>query len=205
MTSRKLASAAAAACLAGAAVLGMGAPAMAQTGSELPQVAGASDSTPAPGQSVTITTGSASFTPGSTVRFTLVGSSVSGTAVANRFGSASFTFVVPLDTPPGSAVVRASGTLAGVARTVDFPITVVASSTAAPAQGGSAGGQTSGSQTSGSQTSGGQSAAAGRALPRTGSDQMVPLAITGVVLVGAGAGLVIASRRRREDLPAGIA
>ncbi len=35
-------------------------------------------------------------------------------------------------------------------------------------------------------------------LPRTGADQLVPLTITGVALVGIGAGIVFAFRRRRE-------
>jgi LPXTG-motif cell wall-anchored protein len=185
MTSRKLASAAAAASLAGAAVLGMGSPAIAQTGSELPQQAGASDSTPTPGQTVTITTGAGSFTPGSTVSFSLQGSSIAGTAVANSLGSASFTFTVPANAAPGRYTVVASGTLAGTAKTAEFQITVVAGAAASPGRGQGATGQS--------------------ALPRTGSDQMVPLAITGIALVGAGAGIVVASRRRREDMPAGIA
>jgi LPXTG-motif cell wall-anchored protein len=43
-------------------------------------------------------------------------------------------------------------------------------------------------------------------LPRTGADQLVPLTITGVALVGIGAGIVVASRRRREtSMPSGLA
>lgn len=66
------------------------------------------------------------------------------------------------------------------AQRVEVPFTVVAAAAAAPGQG---------------QRSN---------LPTTGSDQLVPLTITGVALVGIGASIVVASRRRRETMP-GIA
>ncbi len=85
-------------------------------------------------------------------------------------------FTVPQNARPGrAAVVFTSG-----AQRVEVPFTVVAAAAAAPGQG---------------QRSN---------LPTTGSDQLVPLTITGVALVGIGASIVVASRRRRETMP-GIA
>ena len=193
MTSRKLASALVTASLAGAAVLGVSGPAAAQTGSELPQTPGAtvSDSTPVPGQTVTVTTGPGSFTPGSTVGFSIPGLNITGSVVAGATGAATFTFTVPAGTAPGRFNAVFSGTLAGVARTVSVPFTVVAAAAAGPGRGQGASGQSA--------------AGRGASLPRPGADQMVPLAITGIALVGVGAGIVVASRRRREDLPGGVA
>ena len=180
MTSRKLASAAAAASLAGAAVLGMAAPAAAQTASCYPNCTAAiNDRTLAPGQSAQVTSGNGTFNPGMSVAVTVPGTSISGTVTADAQGNATFNFTVPAGTRPGNFdVVFTAGTNV---RRVSF--TVVA---AAAAQG--------------------QATSAGaRSLPRTGADQMVPLAISGIALVGIGAGIVVASRRRREDMPAGIA
>ena len=180
MTSRKLASAAAAASLAGAAVLGMAAPASAQTPPCYPNCTAAiNDSTLAPGQSAQVTSGNATFAPGTSVSVTVPGTNISGTVVADARGNATFNFTVPAGTRPGrlEVVFTAGSTV------VRVPFTVVA---AAAAQGQA-------------------TSASARDLPRTGTDQMVPLAISGLALVGVGAGIVVASRRRREDMPVGIA
>ena len=156
-------------------MLGMSAPVAAQ---DYPPASGAtiSDTTVLPGQQVTVVTAPGSFAPGTTVTVTVPGTSVSGTAVVGANGSASFTFTLPLGTAPGAYSV----VFTGGGSTASVAFTVVA-----PVTAGGGGGQGN--------------------LPRTGSDQLVPLTITGLVLVGVGGGIVIASRRRRESLPGGLA
>ncbi|MBW3648184.1 MAG: LPXTG cell wall anchor domain-containing protein [Actinobacteria bacterium] len=179
MTSRKLLSAAAAASLAGVAVLGLGTPAFAQDYPPADSPAAISDSTVVPGQTVTANSGSGSFVAGSSVDVMVLG--VSTTRTADASGNVSVTFRVPENTPPGDfSVVFSNDT-----NRVEVPFTVVAAAAAGPGQGQ---GQT------------------GIGLPLTGADQIVPLTITGVALVGIGAGIVVASRRRREtSMPAGLA
>jgi len=175
LTTRTLTSTAAAVALAGAAVLGMSAPAAAQ---QYPPRSGAtiSDSSVVPGQQVTAVTAPGSFAPGTTVTVTVPGTSVTGTAVVGANGSASFTFTLPLGTAPGAYSVVFSGG----GRTASVAFSAIAAVAAGPG-----GGQGN--------------------LPRTGSDQLIPLTITGLVLVGVGGGIVVASRRRRESLPGGLA
>lgn len=192
MTSRKLASAVAAASLAGASVVGMAAPALAQTGSTTPVTRGVSDSSITAGETITVNTGSGSFVPGSTVTVTIPGLGISGSVVVDGLGNARFQFKVPAGTAPGNFSVN----FAGAPAPVSVPFTVVASAAA---------GSGTGSTGSGSTGTGTAARASGTSLPRTGADQMVPLAISGLALVGIGAGIVVASRRRREDLPGGIA
>ncbi|MBW3640751.1 MAG: LPXTG cell wall anchor domain-containing protein [Actinobacteria bacterium] len=181
MTSRKLLSAAAAASLAGVAVLGLGTPAFAQDYPPADSPAAISDSTVVPGQTVTANSGSGSFVAGSSVDVMVLG--VSTTRTADASGNVSVTFRVPENTPPGDfSVVFSNDT-----NRVEVPFTVVAAAAAGPGQG------------QGQQQT-------GFGLPRTGADQIVPLTITGVALVGIGAGIVVASRRRREtSMPAGLA
>lgn len=184
MTSRKLASAAAAASLAGVAVLGLSAPAIAQNYPPAATTrAGITDSTVVPGQTVTANSGSGSFAPGSSVEVSVLG--VSETRTADADGNVSVTFRVPDNTRPGRfSVVFSNGT-----NRVEVPFTVVAAAASGPGQGQ----QRQQPNRLGS-------------LPRTGADQLVPLTITGVALVGIGAGIVVASRRRREtSMPSGLA
>ncbi len=191
MTSRKLTSAVAAASLAGASVVGMAAPALAQ--SNTPVTRGVSDSSITAGETITVNTGSGSFLPGQNISVSIPGLGITGAVRSDGLGNASFTFKVPAGTAPGTFQVVFSGPPAsGVTNPVSVPFTVVASS-------GSGSGSSSGSG------SGTTARTSGSSLPRTGADQMVPLAITGLALVGVGAGIVVASRRRREDLPGGIA
>jgi LPXTG-motif cell wall-anchored protein len=42
-------------------------------------------------------------------------------------------------------------------------------------------------------------------LPLTGSQELVALGVAGGALVALGAGIVVVARRRREELPAGLA
>lgn len=187
MTTRKLASAVAAATLAGASVVGMAAPALAQ--SLTPVTRGVSDSNITAGETVTVNTGSGSFVPGSTVTVTIPGLGISGSVVVDGLGNARFQFTVPAGTRPGTFSVN----FVGAPAPVSVPFTVVASAAAGSGSGSTGSGAGTGSR------------AAGSSLPRTGADQMVPLAISGLALVGVGGGIVVASRRRREDLPGGIA
>lgn len=84
----------------------------------------ASDTTPAPGQQITLTADG--FLPGSSSTFTLFSAPVVlGTATANAQGVASLTTAIPANTTPGSHRVEVSGTGAnGQPLTVVLPITV---------------------------------------------------------------------------------
>lgn len=185
MTSRKLASAAAAASLAGVAVLGMGAPAVAQTYPPVATPPSISDATVVAGQRVTVNSGAGSFDANSVVTVAVLG--FSATVTADSTGNASFTFTVPADARPGRTEVTFTGVLAGQTKTVVVPFTVVAAAAAGPGRGQAPDRR-------------------GTALPRTGADQLVPLTIGGVALVGIGTGIVVVARRRRETImPAGLA
>jgi hypothetical protein len=185
VTSRKLTSAAAAVSLAGAAVLGLAAatPALAQEANspyvntgDVPRI---TDSTPVPGQRVTVDSGDGAFPQGTVVTVTVSGTNISGTETAGADGSVEFTFQSP-NQPGRYDVVFAAG-----GQTVTVPFTVVAAAAGGPGRGQGTGGNS--------------------ALPFTGTDAIVPLTITGVTLVGIGGGIVVAARRRREDMPGGVA
>lgn len=182
MTSRQLASAAAAASLAGVAVLGLSAPASAQV---YPPASGAgtiSDTTVVPGQTVKVNSGSGTFTPGTGVAVAITCADVTGTVTADGTGNAPFTFTPPAGTPAGPCTVVFTGTNGRAAAKVSVPFTIVLP------------------------VAGGGGPVAGGGLPRTGSDQIVPLTITGIALVGVGASSIVAARRRREtQTPGGLA
>jgi len=129
------------------------------------------------------------------VNVTIPRTSVAGTVTADNTGNGRFTFTLPQGTPPGRYAVVFVGPRSGIAvgrfgmaaggtmNTVEVPFTVVSAAAAGPGQG---------------QRS--------SALPTTGSDQMIPLTITGVALVGIGAGIVVAAgRRRQSSMPQGLA
>jgi LPXTG-motif cell wall-anchored protein len=84
----------------------------------------ASDTTPAPGQTITVT--ASGFQPASTVTFDLFSAPVRlGTAVADANGTATLTATIPAGTPAGQHHIQASGTGAnGQPRTVSIAITV---------------------------------------------------------------------------------
>lgn len=178
MSLRTLASASAVASMAGVAVLGLSAPASAQAYPPADTPPSVSDSTVVLGQMFTLNSGNG-FCPLPTADLTVFG----GTRQADvdAVGNASETLAVPAGTQPG----RQTATFACAGDTVDVSFTVVAAAAANPGQG---------------------QRPSRSGLPLTGADQIVPLTITGVALVGIGAGIVIASRRRREtDMPAGLA
>ena len=179
MTFHKLASASAAASLAGVAVLGMSAPAIAQNYPPADTPPSVSDSTVVLGQQFTLNSG-VGFCPLPTADLTVFGAPRD--AAVDTVGNASATVTVPDGTQPG----RQTATFACAGDTVDVSFTVVAAAAAGPGQG--------------------QQPNRNVGLPRTGADQIIPLTITGVALVGIGAGIVVASRRRREtSMPAGLA
>ncbi len=190
MTSRKLASAAAAASLVGVAVLGMSAPAIAQDYPPARTPPSVSDSTVVQGQMFTLNSGNGFCFEDPdevTALVEVFGDIIEADVDGN--GNASATVTVPEGTAPG----RQTATFLCIDdETVEVAFTVVAAAAAGPGQGP---GQGQGQQ---SNRLGG--------LPRTGADQLVPLTITGVALVGIGAGIVVASRRRREtSMPSGLA
>lgn len=184
MTTRRLASTTAAASLAAVALLGMSAPTAAQEAPYPPAPTGdssISDSTVVAGQAVTAVSGDGTFAAGGPVDVAVACLGLDETVTADADGSASFTFTPASGADPGrcEVVFSAGGS------TVTVPFTIVAAAAADPGRG--------------------QRSDAGAVLPLTGTDAVVPLTVAGVVLVGVGAGIVLSARRRREDLPAGLA
>lgn len=94
---KRITAGAAAAALAAVALVGVAAPAIAQSGPQ--QTAGVTDSTATPGQTITFNSGSGSFTPGSSVQVAVLNSTFTRTAAQN--GNVSLTFTVPRGTAPG--------------------------------------------------------------------------------------------------------
>lgn len=97
---------------------------------DTPSVA-VSDTTPAPGQPITITADG--FLPGSTATFTLFSAPVVlGTATVNAQGVVSLTATIPANTTPGAHRIEVSGTGAN-----GQPLTVVQNITVTGAAAGS--------------------------------------------------------------------
>ena len=179
----------AAAALCGLATFGFQAPANAQygpgqgpgnqTGQGQP-----TDSTPNRGQQIGVSTDPGSFDPGSTVNYGLdCGDGVqrgTGSTVVGSDGSADFQYTVPSDAPEGSCTLVLTGTLNGAVSVVNVEVDV---------QGGGTGG-----------TGGTGGNDNGSALPRTGSQEIVPLTAAGIALVLGGAAIVVVARRRRDDI-----
>jgi len=129
------------------------------------------------------------FKVGTSVEFILHSDPIDlGSAVADSTGTATGTFTIPANTPPGEHTVSAQGVdPAGNARVVSsgsfrvLPAAAVLGST---------------------QSNTNIAAARGRTAARTGASNTVPLTIGGATLVAAGAGLVTIARRRRIAVPA---
>jgi hypothetical protein len=128
----------------------------------------ASDTTPAPGQSITLR--GTGFQTGSTETFDLFSAPVRlGTAVADSTGTATLTATIPASTPAGSHHVEISGTGSnGQPRTVSVALTVTGT-------GGSSG-----------------------TVPVTGSNSSKPIAEIGVGALALGGLLVLVARRRSK-------
>lgn len=207
MNTTRLTASAAAATLAGAAMLALSAPALAQTYNETTP-AGASDDTVVLNQSFTLTTGEGKCDPQAPTGVDIEGNGFSEARVttADGNGEASIEFTVPQSAEPGPAAAAFSCPLNGDINTVVVPFTVVASASPTPAGGTSGGSRTDGSAgRSADGTAGGSAGGSGGQLPRTGADDVVAISLAGTALVALGAGLVVVARRRRESTPAGLA
>jgi len=166
-------------------MLGMSAtPAFAQEAKYPPaagsDVAGVTDATATAGQPITADTGTGFCPAGSAVTVAVTGTDITGQTTADADGRSEFTFDAP--SQPGAYEVVftcADGSDVAVSFTVESPAT----GGAVPDTGNGGGG----------------------ALPRTGSDSIVPLTLTGLGLVGVGGGIIVAARRRRQDMPGGLA
>jgi LPXTG cell wall anchor motif len=150
-----------------------------------------SDTTPTPGETVTITAGG--YVPGTTVTVTLEPEgTVLGTAVADADGNVTLTVTIPADLSLGDHAVAVTGeTTAGVV-TQAIPITVVSPSAA---DGGTQVPGTAGGFVPGAV--GGADVTVTGGLPRTGSDNSMPLARAAALLVAIGGVMVLTARSRR--------
>ena len=167
-------------------VVATGAPALADYPGPSPVPPSVSASTVQPGRSVTFSAGG--FAPGSTVTVTDNGVVV-GTATADANGV--FVLSVTIGSV-GTHTLTASGTdTNGASLSVTATVEGVLSG---PPDGllisGPGGSATSGGSTSGTTLT---------ALPRTGSDLVVPGAVSGVALVLMGGTGVVVARRRHTD------
>ncbi len=163
--------------LGGMAVLAMAVPAAAQQYPPGVNSLTCSDTTPTPGQTITIE--GRTFAAGGTVTVTFGSAPVTlGSPTADEAGAFALQATIPADTPLGAHTITATGPAPnGQTLTLSLVCRVV------PAEGGGA-------------------AAAGN-LPRTGSDTSIPLAKIGLGLLALG-GVVyaIASKRRKALRPA---
>jgi LPXTG-motif cell wall-anchored protein len=178
MNTRRAGTGLAALALTGLSVFGLQAPVHAQYVTDPTAEESVSDSTVEPGQELTASTAAGSFPPGSEVEVGVESTYQRvGTTTAAANGSARFTFEVPRNLEPGEHNVVFTGS----GNTERVPFTVV----------GASGGAGTGSATD---TVAGQ-------LPRTGTNDFVPLTVAGAGLVLVGTGVVVAARRRRTDGP----
>jgi LPXTG-motif cell wall-anchored protein len=132
-----------------------------------------SDTTPIPGQTITIT--AFTFEPNAQVSITLGSNTVVlGTPTANASGVVTLQATIPSDTKLGHHTITATGPSASCAATITAAITVV------PKAAAGAGGPPSGP------------------LPRTGDDTSIPLAKIGLGLAAVGGVLTAFAAKRRK-------
>lgn len=153
-------------------------PAVAQTpGYEGVSSAGASDDTVVMGQTFTLTTGDRECPPGGSADVAIRGNNFSDDKITTTGPDGAAT--ISYRVPDSARPGRASATFTCASNTVVVPFTVVSSAAASPGRG---------------------------QLPRTGGENLVPLAVAGAAMVAVGAVTVVAVRRRRdESMPAGLA
>lgn len=132
------------------------------------------DSTPTPGQGVTI--GSGTYIPGSTVEISLSSTPVTlGTPTAADNGEVSLATTIPADTTLGTHTITATGTTEAGPLTQSITIEVVgAEGVTAPVTDDP-----------------------GSSLPKTGSDTTMPLVRAAALLLAVGGMLLLATKRRR--------
>jgi LPXTG-motif cell wall-anchored protein len=158
------------------AVVAFAAPAGAQQYPPAVNFLTVSDTTPTPGQTITIT--GQTFAAGSSVTVTLFSDPVVlASSTADASGRIALQATIPTDTPLGAHTLTADGTAPD-----GTPLSLSASITVVPADGTGAGGSGSGSSN----------------LPTTGDDSSIPLAKLGLALAAVG-GLItaIAAKRRK--------
>lgn len=114
-----------------------------------------------------------------------------GTGVVDETGAANATFKLPLSLEPGPHNVVFRGVKDGQPSSILIPFTLVGDAGAA----GVGAGRGVGSGTATNARTGVLGA-----LPRTGSQEALPMAASGIALVVVGAGVVVAARRRRTAL-----
>jgi LPXTG-motif cell wall-anchored protein len=165
--------------LAVALVALMAAPAMAQQYPPNENLVTVSDTTPCPGQAVTVT--AQTFAAGGAVTVKL-GDTVVGTPTADASGKVSLQVTIPAGQAQGTVQVSATGPGADdqPQLTVNAAVEIVACNEAPPATtpGGGGGG--------------------GSDLPKTGSDNTMTLVRVGVALAAAGGLLLAVSTKRRK-------
>ena len=160
-----------------------------------------SDTTPTPGQTVTVTAGtfaagsSVSITFRSTARFLGDDDDVDETGRVER------DVTIPADASLGTHTLTASGTApSGAPRSISTTVTVVPAGGAGAGAGGAGAGGAGfgGAGFGGAEVGGAGAGAAGGqgGLARTGDDS-IPLARVGLVTLAVGAGLLFVTRRRR--------
>jgi len=157
------------------AIVAMAAPAGAQQYPPAVNSLTISDTTPTPGQTISIE--GRTFATGSTATVTLFSDPVVlGSAIADAAGVFALQATIPADTPLGAHTITAQGTAPD-----GSPLSLSVSLTVVPAQGAGAGaGNGSGN------------------LPRTGSDSSIPLAKLGLgMLAIGGIATAIAAKRRK--------
>ncbi|HKE76164.1 MAG TPA: LPXTG cell wall anchor domain-containing protein [Acidimicrobiales bacterium] len=157
------------------AIVAMAAPAGAQQYPPAVNSLTISDTTPTPGQTISIE--GRTFATGSTATVTLFSDPVVlGSAIADAAGVFALQATIPADTPLGHHTITAEGTAPD-----GSPLSLSVSLTVVPAQGAGAGaGNGSGN------------------LPRTGSDSSIPLAKLGLgMLAIGGIATAIAAKRRK--------
>jgi LPXTG-motif cell wall-anchored protein len=174
-----------------------------------------SDTTPTPGQTITVTAGT--FAPGSTVTITFrstprVLGEDDDDEGADESGRVVRDVTIPADATLGTHTITASGTApSGAPRSLSTTVTVVPAGAGAGAPGAGVGAPGAGVGAAeagvGAAEAGvgaaearvgavGAAVGAEEALPRTGDDS-IPLLRVGLVTLAVGAGLVFVTRRRR--------
>jgi LPXTG-motif cell wall-anchored protein len=159
------------------AIVAMAAPAGAQQYPPAVNSLTISDTTPTPGQTVTIE--GRTFATGSTATVTLFSEPVGlGSAIADAAGVFALQATIPADTPLGHHTITAQGTAPD-----GSPLSLSVSLTVVPAQAGAGAGNGNGN---------------GNGLPRTGNDSSIPLAKLGLgMLAIGGIATAIAAKRRK--------
>lgn len=119
-----------------------------------------------------------------------------GTVTANANGEFTLAFAVPADAEVGAHTITATGVNpAGAVRVQNLAFTVAAAQAATTTTVAT---NVAGVAITNTTIASGAVASSGSTLPRTGTNSTVPQVAGAIALVGIGAGLVLAARRRRQ-------